>query len=113
VFAARDGLVAVAAADTAWLTVLAVASVAPIRRKWGAGWRAAVAAALRPCGGAAAAGVLLFKLSDPVSLTLPALPALCLLTAGGWIVYLIVRGEPIGTPEPIAPAVLTAPVTDG
>jgi hypothetical protein len=90
------GLVAVAAAELGWAAGIATMSLWPIGRVLGGRWQAALFAAARPCGGALAAGLLLSVLADPVGLRLDALPAFCLLTAGGWLCYLIIRGAPLG-----------------
>ena len=90
------GLVAVAAAEIAWTAAVAIGSLWPIGRALGKRWRAALFAAARPCGGALAAGLLLSAMAEPVGLRLDALPAFCLLTAGGWLCYLVIRGEPLG-----------------
>ena len=54
-------------------------------------------------GGAAVAGCLLFALTGPVGLVLAPVPALCLLTASGWLCYLIIRGEPANAERPRMP----------
>jgi hypothetical protein len=112
-FAASHGLVAIAMATVGWGTVVALASAWPLWRGQSAAWRAALFPAVRPCAGAAAAGFLLVKLADPIGLALPAMPALCLLIALGWLLYLAVRGGPIGTTHPLPSTTLTAPVVDG
>lgn len=93
------GLTAVALASVGWATVVAVASLLPIRRGLGMAWRAALVEALRPCAGAALASLMLIVLAAPVGLMLAPVPALCLLTACAWIVYLLVRGEPGDVPR--------------
>ena len=110
--AASLRLAAVAAATVGWVLVVALATLWSSRRQPNAGWRAAPVPAIRACAGAMAAGFLLVKLADPVGLILPAMPALCLLIATGWLLYLVIRGEPIGAAHPL-PAALTAPVADG
>jgi hypothetical protein len=97
------GLVAVAAASASWATAIAVASLGPLRRQLGANWRAALPHAIRSCGGAAVAACLLFALAGPVGLVLAPVPALCLLTASGWLCYLIIRGEPANAERPRMP----------
>ena len=94
------GLVAVATAVVAQAAVMAGASLWPIRRVLGRQWSIALSAAARPCAGAAAAGALLFALAGPVGLMLDPVPAFCLLTASGWLCYLVIRGEPSGAERP-------------
>jgi hypothetical protein len=91
--AVRYGLVATAGATLAWTVAIAFASLGTIRQGLGGEWQAALVAAARPCGAAAAAGLLLFMLADPVGLALAPLPAFCLLTASGWLCYLVARGD--------------------
>jgi hypothetical protein len=92
--AVRYGLVATAGVTLAWTVAVALASLVPIRQQLGVEWHAALVAAARPCAAAAAAGLLLFMLADPVGLALAPVPALCLLTASGWLCYLVARGDP-------------------
>jgi PST family polysaccharide transporter len=110
--AAPHGLVAIAVTQLGWITAVALASLSSIGRGLGVGWRAALGDMARPCGGAAAAGVLLCLLSDRVGLALPAVPALCLLTASGWLLYLMIRGEPADAVQPPASARLTPSPAD-
>jgi PST family polysaccharide transporter len=111
--AAASGLAAVAAANVAWLAIVAVAGLAPVRRGFGGGLAAARAPALRAVAGAGTAGGLLFVAVGPVSLALAPVTALCLLTAAAWLVYLLIRGEPEdGVPPAMAPTVLPAPAID-
>jgi hypothetical protein len=37
---------------------------------------------------------LLLMLAEPIALRLPPVSALCLLTGSGWLVYLMIRGDP-------------------
>jgi hypothetical protein len=111
--AAPLGVVAIAAASIGWASVIALASLWPLWRKPSAAWRAALVPAIRPCAGAMAAGFLLVTLADPAGLALPPMAALCLLTAAGWLLYLVIRGGPTGSVHPLSPAALTAPVVDG
>jgi hypothetical protein len=110
--AAPQGLVAIAVVQVGWMAAVALASLSSIRRGLSGRWHDALADIAPPCGGAAAAGVLLYLLADRVALVLPATPALCLLTASGWLLYLIVRGEPAGAGQPPAPVRLTASLAD-
>jgi len=107
------GLAPVAATTVGYASVVAVASLWPSWRRPRAGWRTALVPAVRPCVGATAAGFALAALADPIGLALPAIPALCLLTATGWLLYRLVRGGPIGAAHPLPPAALTAPMVDG
>lgn len=91
---AGEGLGAAAAAQVGAMALAALAGLWSCRYWLRANGRALLAGAARPCGGAAVAGILLFALANPVGLTLAPVPALCLLTAGGWLVYLVIRGEP-------------------
>jgi len=91
--AARYGLMAVATASVGWATVIALTSLWPIRRHFEADWDAVLAPIVRPCGGAVIAGFILFTAADPVGLALAPVPALCLLTASGWLAYLLIRGD--------------------
>jgi hypothetical protein len=95
----RYGLVAVAAASVGWLTAVAFASLWPLSRVVGTSWRAILSIATRPGIAAITAGLLLFELAEPIGLRLAPLPALCLLTAAGWVVYLVIRGEPSEEPQ--------------
>ena len=110
--AAPLGLVAIATAAVGWASVVAVASTWPLWRKRAVAWRATFIVAVRPCIGAGAAGFLVALLADPVGLALPAIPALCLLTATGWSLYLLVRGDPIGVAVPPTHTPLIAPVAE-
>jgi hypothetical protein len=103
-FAAPYGLVAFAMASVGWTSVVALASLWPIYRGLGAEWRIALTAAVRPCAGAAAAGGIAFVLAGPMGLALDAVPGLCLLTAAGWLAYLIIRGEPAAEEQPFTVA---------
>jgi polysaccharide biosynthesis protein len=105
---ARDGLVAVAAGNLVWLTVMGFAALRPQRRHLAAQWRNVTGGMLRPCGGAALAGLFLFFLANPIGLALAPVPALSLLSGGAWLIYLTVRGDPAG---PGAPRALLAPET--
>jgi PST family polysaccharide transporter len=89
--AVPHGLTAIAAVTAGWTTAVAAASLWPIRRRLGTQWHVALAAAARPCIGGGAGGLLLMVLVDPVGLRLDTLPALCLLTAAGWLCYLVIR----------------------
>jgi hypothetical protein len=97
------GLVTVAVTLLIQATAIALASLWQIRRNLGARWRDALAAAAKPCGGAAAAGFLLFLLADPVGLALDSVTALCLLIASGWLCYLVIRGETLAPERPAPP----------
>ena len=92
-----QGLVALAAAQLVWVAAVALAGLWPLRRVDGMGWRVAI----RPCAGGAAAGALLLAIAEPVGLTLASVPALSLLIAAGWSLYLLIRGEPRGTAQPL------------
>jgi hypothetical protein len=107
------GLAAVAVATVGWISVVALASLWRLSRKPNMGWRVVLIPAIRSCAGAVAAGLLLVALANPVGLALPPISALCLLTASGWLSYLIIRGDPIGATDPLPPAALIAPVIDG
>jgi PST family polysaccharide transporter len=91
--AVRYGLVAVAAASVGWLTTVALASLWSLSWVIGTSWQAILSIAARPGIAATVAGLLLFEFAEPIGLTLAPLPALCLLTAAGWVVYLVIRGE--------------------
>jgi hypothetical protein len=95
------GLVSVAVASVGWMLASALASLRPIRRECGAEWRTALAGAVRPCGGAAAAGFIAFALAGPAASALEPVPALCLLTAAGWLAYLVMRGELADAERPL------------
>jgi hypothetical protein len=90
--AASHGLVAVAATNLGW--ALAVALLWPLPLAQGRDWCGMLGAVARPCLGAAAAGILLLMLAEPIALRLPPVSALCLLTGSGWLVYLMIRGDP-------------------
>ena len=75
-FAVPYGLTALAVASVMQAAVAAFASLWPIRRGLGTRWRDALAAAARPCGGAAAAWCLLLLLADPVGFRLDPVAAL-------------------------------------
>jgi len=92
-FTAPYGLVVFATGSVIWTLVVALASLRPIYRDLGAEWQTALATAVRPCAGAAAAGGIAFALAGPVALVLDPVPGLCLLTAAGWLAYLVIRGE--------------------
>jgi len=94
------GLVSVAIASAGWLLAVALASLWTIRREFGPEWRVALASSVRPYSGTAVAGLIVFTLAGPAASTLDPVPALCLLTAAGWLAYLIVRGELAGTERP-------------
>jgi hypothetical protein len=104
-FAAPYGLTALAATSLLQVAAMALASLWPIQRALGIRWHEAIAAAVRPSAGAAAAGFLLLLLADPVGLRLDPVAACALLTASGWLSYLVIRGEPIAqevpTPVPL------------
>jgi hypothetical protein len=107
---AAHGLVAVISANIAWSSAVAILS--PCRKLQGYDWHPALRAAIRPCVGAVAAGILLLLLAEPVALRLAPIPALCLLTGSGWLVYLLIRGDPVVTrrhPARGVGDVLTAP----
>jgi len=95
------GLVSVAVASVAWVLAIALASLWPISSKFGTDWRTALASAVRPCGGTAAAGFIAFTLAGPAASALDPVPALCLLTAAGWLAYLVIRGELAGAERSI------------
>jgi len=98
------GLTAVAAASLAFAIAAALLSLIPIRRQLGPGWHRTLAVAARPAAGAAAVGFLLYQLTEPVSLAVAAVSALCLLGALGWLCYLLLRGErsvPQTAPAPL------------
>jgi hypothetical protein len=115
ILAAPLGLVAIAATTVGWASLVTLASLVPLWRKPSAAWPAALILAIRPGAGAMAAGILLMMLADPVGFALPPIPALCLLTASGWLLYLVIRGGPMGTgtTHPLLPAALTVPIVDG
>jgi polysaccharide biosynthesis protein len=92
-FTAPYGLVVFATGSVIWTLVVALASLRRIYRGLGADWQVALATAIRPCAGTAAAGGIVFALAGPVASTLAPLPGLCLLTAAGWLAYLVIRGE--------------------
>lgn len=92
--AVRFGLTAAALTTIGWGTAVAFVGLWRIRGKFGPVWRLPSVAALRPWAGAALAGLVLCLLAEPVSLRLAPVPALCLLTACGWLAYLVVRGDP-------------------
>jgi len=92
-FAAPYGLEVFATTSVIWTLVIALASLRPIYRGLGAEWQTTLAMAIRPCAGAAAAGGIAFALAGPVASVLDPVPGLCLLTAAGWLAYLVIRGE--------------------
>lgn len=94
--AAPFGLVAVAAAALAYWAAVAAVALWPLRRALGPYWPRAIALAVRPLAAATAAGGVLYMLSEPVSLALPPLPALCLLAALGRLCYLLAGGATSG-----------------
>jgi hypothetical protein len=96
---AKYGLTAVAAASVGWLTVVTLAGLCAVLPVLTGSWRIVLGVAFRPCVAAIAAGVVLFELADPVSLSLASVPALCLLVASGWLIYRVVAGEPAEQPE--------------
>jgi hypothetical protein len=104
---AEHGLIALATVNLCW--GLAVAVLWPWPSLPGKAWRVMLGAVVRPCLGAVAAGALLLLLADPVAVRLAAMPALCLLTASGWLAYLVIRGEPTTGGRPIVPAEVTPP----
>lgn len=106
---AAQGLVAVTASNLCWALAMAILWLAPWARK--ADWRGMLGTAVRPCLGAAAAGIVLLPLADPVSLRLAPVPALCLLTGLGWLVYLVIRGDPAGS-QRVLPAKAGDVLTD-
>jgi hypothetical protein len=89
---AAHGLVAIAAANLGWAFM--TATLWPPSLPRGSDWRGMLGVAVRPCLGAAAAGILLLLLAEPVALRLAPVPALCLLTGSAWLIYLVIRGEP-------------------
>jgi hypothetical protein len=93
-FAAAYGLTATAGAAVGWLSLVALAGLWPMRRRFDTEWRAGLAGTIRPIVGAALAGLFVFLLTDPVSLALATVPALSLLAASAWLCYLLVRGDP-------------------
>ena len=95
--AARYGLTSIALAEVGSAFAIALASLAPIRRALAAEWAALLTATIRPIAGAAAAGLLLYLLADPLGLALAPVPALCLLIASGWLLYLVIRGGAVAT----------------
>jgi hypothetical protein len=72
---------------------VALASLWSLSWVIGTSWQAILSIAARPGIAATVAGLLLFEFAEPIGLTLAPLPALCLLTAAGWVVYLVIRGE--------------------
>ncbi|HWB51005.1 MAG TPA: oligosaccharide flippase family protein [Stellaceae bacterium] len=101
------GLTAVATAAVLWTALAAGVGLSPAGQPWGEAWRGVVRDAARPCLGAAGAGALLLVLAEPVGLRLAPLPALCLLTGIGWLVFLVIRGEP-ARPRRAAPSPVEA-----
>jgi uncharacterized membrane protein YfcA len=97
------GLVAVAAALLTQAAATGIASLWPIWRRLGGQWRPVLAAAARPCAGAAAGAILLWALADPIARLLDPLSATCLLTASVWLTYLVIRGTPSGEGQPAIP----------
>ena len=100
-FVAAQGLGGAAMAQLGCMTLVACIGLWSARRWLWANRRALLGPAARRCGGAIVAGVLLFGLANPVGLSLPPVPALCLLTASGWLVYLVIRGEPSTPTRPL------------
>lgn len=96
-FLARDGLVALAAATTIWISVVALVELWWARGGLRVRWRSLAAEMLRPCAGALLAGLFLFFLATPVGLALAPVPAVSLLSGVAWLIYLVVRGDPAGT----------------
>jgi PST family polysaccharide transporter len=88
------GLTAIAVAGMLQTIAMAAASLWSIRQVLGERWQEAIAAAARPCAGAAAAGFLLLALADPVAMLLAPLSAVAFLVAAGWLCYVVIRGEP-------------------
>jgi Polysaccharide biosynthesis protein len=89
------GLAAFAATSVTWTLVVALASLRPICQGLRTEWQTALATAIQPCAGAVAAGGIAFALAGPVASALEPVSGLCLLTAAGWLVYLVIRGEPM------------------
>lgn len=98
---ASDGLVVVAAVNLAWTSAVAIIWSLPRLRD--TDWHGMLGTAFRPLLGAAAAGVLLLLLAEPVALRLAPVPALCLLTGSGRLVYLVIRGSPQPAPRVTSP----------
>ena len=96
ILAVPYGLEAVARASLAFALCVALAGLWPIRREFGSIWPQALAGAAQPLVAAAAAGLILFALAEPVALALTPVPALCLLGALGGLCYLLLRGKPHG-----------------
>ncbi len=88
---AHDGVVVMAAGNLVWLSAGALAGLWWTRCRFAAGGRDLLSILLRPVGGAALAGFLLWFVATPVGLKLPAIPALTLLAASAWLCYLFAR----------------------
>jgi hypothetical protein len=107
------GLVAMAGTTLGHAVLCAAASLWLIRRRLGAQWHTILAAGARTLAAAASAGGLVFILADRFAAILD--PALfgCLLTAAGWLLYLLILGDEPDAPQPAASprrALQTTPV---
>lgn len=94
---ARYGLVVIAVGSLSWLSLVALAGLWWGRHSFAMAWQAPAVELLRPIGGAMVAGAFLFFLATPVGLALTPIAALSLLGGGAWLIYLVVRGDPVGT----------------
>jgi hypothetical protein len=110
--ASPRGLTAVALAEVGWAGIAGLGVLrSTVARQPGTKLHLSTEA-MRPLLSAAAAGLLLLALVDPIAERLPALSALCLLTALGWLVYLVVRGEAVGVVQPLPPVPLNGVKAD-
>jgi len=100
------GLTAIASVALAWATGAGLAGLWPLRREFGAHWQHSLFGTVRPLLAAAAAGLVLLPIVEPVALALTPVPALCLLAASGRLCYLLLCGEPALQPRlgPAKPA---------
>jgi O-antigen/teichoic acid export membrane protein len=102
VIAVPYGLVTAAGATLCYATIFATASLWPIRRQLGAEWRLALIAGARPLAAAVSAGGSVFILADRFAAMLDPMPLVCLLTASGWLLYLLVLEDEPDAPQPAA-----------
>jgi hypothetical protein len=96
------GLVATASVTMCHAILYAGASLWWLRHRLGAQWRVAFAAGARPLVAAASAGGLAFLLADRFATILDPMPLVCLLTAAGWLLYLLILGDEPDTRWPAA-----------
>jgi polysaccharide transporter, PST family len=101
---ASHGLVSSAAAELAQAMAVAGVSLWLIGQRVGNQWRAMLLAAVPPCAAATGSFVLL-AVTAPLGGILDPLPAFCIMTASGWLCYLLIWRVTMGVEQgPIPPA---------